>query len=230
MRKLHNLLLAMIFIPFFSIPMLTHADEIKPAKEPKRPSFIYRPDSRQQFRKYTQALGILPVIDTRLSKFYGDNDSFYKDPIPKGLNRLFNLELRSSGLFDEVTSIAELSSINPNISEIQAIGSAIDRNLIMLVHLTKFNLTRLPINYYSKGINPDADFANSVSIAFICQIIDVKTGLILFAEEISRESFDYAEAGSFNMKSLEMITKDALAKSFQDLKLLIQETGIRLNS
>ena len=45
------------------------------------------------------------------------------------------------------------------------------------------------------------DFANSVKLSFICQIIDVDTGLILFAEEISRESIEYAKSGSFENES-----------------------------
>ena len=74
------------------------------------------------------------------------------------------------------------------------------------------------------------DFANSVKLSFICQIIDVDTGLILFAEEISRESIEYAKSRSFEMNQLKKMTIDALKSSFTDLKILIQENGLRLKS
>ena len=102
MRNFYNLFLGTIFIAFFSMPMLIHANEIEPAKKSKRPSFVYKPALVRRAPKYEQKLGILPIIDSRASMFYGEEYDFYKDPIIVGLNRIINLELRYSGLFAEV--------------------------------------------------------------------------------------------------------------------------------
>ena len=228
MRNFYNLFLGTIFIAFFSMPMLIHANEIEPAKKSKRPSFVYKPELVRRTPKYEQKLGILPIIDSRASMFYGEEDDFYKDPIIVGLNRIFNLELRYSGLFAEVASIKDLSSVSPDIREIQSIGASNKTNLILLTYLTDFNFNRTPADMYSTMGGWQVDFANSVKLSFICQIIDVDTGLILFAEEISRESIEYAKSGSFEMNQLQKMTIDALKSSFTDLKILIQENGLRL--
>ena len=212
------------------MPMLIHADEIKPVKESKRPSFMYKPELVRRAPIYEQKLGILPVIDSRISMFYGNEDSFYKDPIITGLNRIINLELRYSGLFAEVASIKNLSSKGPDIQEIQSIGNANKTNLLLLTYLTDFNFNRTPVDIYSTMGRFEVDFANSLKVSFICQIIDVDTGLILFSEEISRDSVEYARSRSFEMNMLQKMTKDVLKESFTDLKILIQENGLRLKS
>ena len=162
--------------------------------------------------------------------FYGNEDSFYKDPIITGLNRIINLELRYSGLFSEVASIKNLSSKGPDIQEIQSIGNANKTNLLLLTYLTDFNFNRTPVDIYSTMGRFEVDFANSLKVSFICQIIDVDTGLILFSEEISRDSVEYAKSRSFEMNMLQKMTKDVLKESFTDLKILIQENGLRLKS
>ena len=230
MRNFYTLFLGTIFIAFFSMPLLIHANEIKPAKESKRPSFMYKPALARLSPKYEQELGILPIIDSRVSLFYGGEDSFYKDPIITGLNRLFNLELKYSGLFAKVKSIKKLSSTNPEIPEMQTIGNANKTNLLLLTYLTGFNFNRTPVDIYPKRGRFEVDFANALKISFVCQVIDVDTGLILFAEEISRESVEYARSGSFKMDVLQKMTKDTLRESFSDLKILIRENGLRLKS
>ncbi len=232
MRNFNNLFLGTIFIAFFSMPMLIHANEIEPAKKSKRPSFMYKPDLVRRSAKYEQKLGILPVIDSRISMFYGEEDDFYKDPIIEGLNRIFNLELRYSGLFSEITSIKKGSSESPDIKEIQSIGKLNDANLLLITHLTEFNFSRTPVDFYAKGLGArkEADFANSIRVSFISQLIDIDTGLILFAEEINRESIEYARSRSFESDLIEKMTKDVLKQSFSDLKVLIQENGLRIKS
>ena len=93
----------LISIFFFSI--CAQSQSFEPASKAKRPSFMYKPELVRRSAKYEQKLGILPVIDSRISMFYGEEDNFYKDPIIEGLNRVFNLELRYSGLFTETASI-----------------------------------------------------------------------------------------------------------------------------
>ncbi len=220
----------LISIFFFSI--CVQSQSIEPASKAKRPSFMYKPDLVRRSAKYEQKLGILPVIDSRISMFYGEEDDFYRDPIIEGLNRIFNLELRYSGLFSEITSIKKGSSESPDIKEIQSIGNLNGANLVLITHLTEFNFSRTPVDIYAKGLGAriEADFANSIRVSFISQLIDIDTGLILFAEEINRESIEYARSRSFESDLIEEMTKDVLKQSFSDLKILIQENGLRIKS
>ena len=220
----------LISIFFFSI--CAQSQSFEPASKAKRPSFMYKPELVRRSAKYEQKIGILPVIDSRISMFYGEEDNFYKDPIIEGLNRVFNLELRYSGLFSEITSIKKGSSESPNIKEIQSIGKLNDANLLLITHLTEFNFSRTPVDFYAKGLGARKEtvFANSIRVSFISQLIDIDTGLILFAEEINRESIESASSRDIDPDLIEKMTKDVLKQSFSDLKLLIQENGLRMKS
>ena len=134
----------LISIFFFSI--CAQSQSFEPASKAKRPSFMYKPVLVRRSAKYEQKLGILPVIDSRISMFYGEEDNFYKDPIIEGLNRVFNLELRYSGLFTETASIKKGSSESPDIKEVQSIGNLNGVNLLLITHLTEFNFSRTPVD------------------------------------------------------------------------------------
>ena len=220
----------LISIFFFSI--CAQSQSFEPASKAKRPSFMYKPELVRRSAKYEEKLGILPVIDSRISLFYGEEDDFYKDPIIEGLNRVFNLELRYSGLFSEITSIKKGSSESPDIKEIQSIGKLNDANLLLITHLTEFNFSRTPVDFYAKGLGARKEtvFANSIRVSFISQLIDIDTGLILFAEEINRESIESASSRGLEPDLIEKMTKDVLKQSFSDLKILIQENGLRMKS
>ncbi len=220
----------LISIFFFSI--CVQSQSFEPASKAKRPSFMYKPELVRRSAKYEEKLGILPVIDSRISMFYGEEDDFYKDPIIEGLNRVFNLELRYSGLFSEITSIKKGSSESPDIKEIQSIGKLNDANLLLITHLTEFNFSRTPVDFYAKGLGARKEtvFANSIRVSFISQLIDIDTGLILFAEEIKRESIESASSRGLEPDLIEKMTKDVLKQSFSDLKILIQENGLRMKS
>ena len=193
---------------------------------------MYKPELARRSAKYEQKLGILPVIVSRISMFYGEEDGFYKDPIIEGLNRIFNLELRYSGLFSEIASIKKGSSESPDIKEVQSIGNLNGVNLLLITHLTEFNFSRTTVDYYLIGLGARSEtvFANSIRVSFISQLIDVETGLILFAEEINRESIESASSRNLESDLIEKMTKDVLKQSFSDLKILIQENGLKIKS
>ena len=220
----------LISIFFFSI--CAQSQSFEPASKAKRPSFMYKPELVRRSAKYEQKIGILPVIDSRISMFYGEEDNFYKDPIIEGLNRVFNLELRYSGLFTETALIKKGSSESPDIKEVQSIGNLNGVNLLLITHLTEFNFSRTPVDFYAKGLGARKEtvFANSIRVSFISQLIDVETGLILFAEEINRESIESASSRDIDPDLIEKMTKDVLKQSFSDLKLLIQENGLTMKS
>ena len=220
----------LISIFFFSI--CAQSQSFEPASKAKRPSFMYKPELVRRSAKYEQKLGILPVIDSRISMFYGEEDDFYKDPIIEGLNRVFNLELRYSGLFTETASIKKGSSESPDIKEVQSIGNLNGVNLLLITHLTEFNFSRTPVDFYAKGLGARKEtvFANSIRVSFISQLIDIDTGLILFAEEINRESIESASSRDLEPDLIEKMTKDVLKQSFSDLKILIQENGLTMKS
>ena len=220
----------LISIFFFSI--CVQSQSFEPASKAKRPSFMYKPELVRRSAKYEQKIGILPVIDSRISMFYGEEDDFYKDPIIEGLNRVFNLELRYSGLFTETASIKKGSSESPDIKEVQSIGNLNGVNLLLITHLTEFNFSRTPVDYYLIGLGARSEtvFINSIRVSFISQLIDVETGLILFAEEINRESIESASSRDLEPDLIEKMTKDVLKQSFSDLKILIQENGLRMKS
>ena len=219
-------------ISIFFFLICVQSQSIEPASKAKRPSFMYKPELVRRSAKYEQKLGILPVIDSRISMFYGEEDDFYKDPIIEGLNRVFNLELRYSGLFTETASIKKGSSESPDIKEVQSIGNLNGVNLLLITHLTEFNFSRTPVDFYAKGLGARKEtvFANSIRVSFISQLIDIDTGLILFAEEINRESIESASSRDLEPDLIEKMTKDVLKQSFSDLKILIQENGLRMKS
>ena len=78
------------------------------------------------------------------------------------------------------------------------------------------------------GARSETVFINSIRVSFISQLIDVETGLILFAEEINRESIESASSRDIDPDLIEKMTKDVLKQSFSDLKLLIQENGLTM--
>ena len=202
--------------------------DIEPADEAKRPSLMYQPTFERRAPKYQENIGILPIVDARTALFYGSYDNFFKDPIIKSLQRLLSIELNYSNLFGGSVSIKENLNSRLSLNDINEFGQKYGVDLILVSHLTSFNFNREPTGEMQGSVRAKADYVNTVRISMIVQVIDVKTGLVLFAEEIARQSSDLAELGKLDTSQLRNITIKALKQTFTDLKTLIERTGATL--
>ena len=221
----------LLVISFFLI-QIEHlfAQEIKPVDEAKRPSIMYQPTFERRTPKYPSKLGILPVIDARTELFYGPYDNFFKDPTIKSLERMLGIELNYSNLFGGTAAIKENLTSKLSMKEISEFGQKYNVDLILLSHLTSFNFNREPTEEMQGTIRAKADYVNKVKISMIVQVIDVNTGLVLFGEEITRESSAFAEFGKLDPSQLRNITVEALKNTFKDMKILIERTGATLRN
>ena len=115
-----------------------------------------------------------------------------------------------------------------SLNDINEFGQKYGVDLILVSHLTSFNFNREPTGELQGSVRAKADYVNTVRISMIVQVIDVKTGLVLFAEEIARQSSDLAELGKLDTSQLRNITIKALKQTFTDIKTLIERTGATL--
>lgn len=230
LNKLIKFTRLLVISYFFIQTDYLYAQEIKPVDKAKRPSIMYQPTLERRAPKYTSKLGILPVIDARTELFYGPYDNFFKDSIIESLERMLSIELNYSNLFGGSVNIKENLNSKLSLNEISEVGQKYNVDLILLSHLTSFNFNREPTGEMQGTLRAKADYVNTVKVSMIVQVIDVDTGLVLFGEEITRESSGLAEYGKLDPGQLRNITVEALKNTFQDMKLLIDRTGATLRN
>ena len=228
LNKILKLTRLLVITFFLAQAEYLFTQDIEPEDEAKRPSIMYQPTFERRAPKYPTNIGILPIIDARTSLFYGSYDNFFKDPIIKSLERLLSIELNYSNLFGGSVSIKENVNSRLSIKDINEFGQKYGVDLIFVSHLTSFNFNREPTGELQGSVRAKADYVNTVRISMIVQVIDVKTGLVLFAEEIARQSSDLAELGKLDTGQLRKLTVDGLKQTFRDMKILIERTGATL--
>jgi hypothetical protein len=200
------------------------AKKIKPPKEKRRPSLSYQPQSTFQDPKYNSKVGVLDFRDKRIMKFHGGTDEFFSDPVLLTLNQILYFEIKASRLFQETVRIPIEPGEVLTRKRLQQIANEYGVNQLAIFDLTRFNLLREKVVKTKKGL----DFQVKVLFGFVGQLIDAQTGTILWAEQINREVSTLNSTGKITGADYSANSIRALKNGFNDMKQLIDATGLRM--
>ncbi|PHS23456.1 MAG: hypothetical protein COA84_11015 [Robiginitomaculum sp.] len=159
------------------------AKKIKAPKKRKRPSLSFRPDVSRQAPKYHGKVGVLQLRDRRGFKFYGGSDEFFAEPTLEALNRALYLGTKSGRAFTQVVQVPVQPGTRITRDELKQIAQQYGLDYILMSDLTTFTLLREKMAAKKKGF----DFAVKVRFGLFGQLIDPKSGAILWAEPVVRE-------------------------------------------
>lgn len=200
------------------------AKKVKPPKENKRPSISYQPKSTFQEPKYNERVGVLDFRDKRVMKFHGGSDQFFADPLLLTLNQALYYEVKASRLFKQAIRIPVKPGTVLTRKKLKEIAKEYNVGLLTVFDLTRFNLLREKVVKSKEGL----DFQVKVLFGFVGQLIDVKTGTILWAEQISREASTLNSNGKVSGADYSANSIRVLKSGFNDMKQLIDGTGLRM--
>lgn len=199
-------------------------EKIKPPKEKNRLSISYRPEAAYNQPKYNVTLGVLPMSDKRVMKFYGGSDTFFIETLPDALGDTLYYELKASNLFRNVRRLSvPAGDINsPEAMAKIAADNGVD--LLMTADLVQFNLLRKKMMNDKKS----PDFQLNVHFSFVGQLIEPRSGVILWAEQIRREHGSLNSSGEVAPYEYTGNAIEALKAGFTDMKQLIMATGLEI--
>ncbi len=159
------------------------AKKIKAPRRKKRPSLSFRPEVSRQAPKYNGKVGVLQFRDRRGFKFYGGSDDFFAEPTVEALNSALFIGTKSGRAFTQVVKVPVQPSVRLSRQELKGIASQYGLDYILLSDLTTFTLLREKMATRKKGY----DFSVKVRFGLFGQLIDPKSGAILWAEPVVRE-------------------------------------------
>ena len=185
--------------------------KFKPVREgiltSKKPSLILKSaNNYSQFgfeSKYnTLKVGVLPIKDSRIIKFYRHKDKFFKQNILCGLQEFFYKELKASGLFKKVEKL----DVNPpsKITDEFLYDIAIQNNVdvVLLIDLNAFNfirgMTKADMQNMSKNhvsMYTTAAMENVINFDATMQLIYLKGGYVLWADNVTESNIEFAPVG-----------------------------------
>ncbi len=160
--------------------------QVKKIKAPKakhRPSLSFKPDTSRRTPKYTGKVGVLALRDRRGFKFYNGSDAFFAEPTLPALNDALYLGLKGGRVFSHIVKIPVAPNDRLTRNELKSLAQKYNVDYILLSDLTIFTLLREKMVTKKKGI----DFTVKVRFGLFSQLIDPKTGAVLWAEPVVRE-------------------------------------------
>lgn len=196
-----------------------------PRKRSARPSLSYRPDSSYGQPKYALRLGVMPLRDQRQARFYGGTDEFFAEPVMDVLQDTAYYELKSSSLFSGVVSLPPEDHSALSRERLAKMARQHGVDLIFVGDLLSFNMLREKMRASKKG----ADFNIKVRFGMFGQLIDARTGAVLWAEQVEREFSDLNTSGKVTGKDYGANATRALKAGFNDIKQFIRATGLEVS-
>jgi hypothetical protein len=196
-----------------------------PKKRSKRPSLSYQPSPNFGQPKYPLRLGVLPLRDQRSGKFYGGTDAFFAEPVMAALDQTAFYEFKSSNLFQSVISIPEKAGTDLSRRRLADLALRHDVDLIFVGDVLVFNMLREKMRASKKG----ADFNIKVRFGMVGQLIDPRTGAVVWAEQVEREFSDLNSSGKVRASDYGGSAARAVKAGFSDIRKLITATGLEIS-
>lgn len=210
------------------VPEAAAASKVKEVKPPKkaknRPDLSYRPTVSRTNFKYAGTVGVLPFTDKRLTSFHGGKDHYFSGTIPEELSDILYLEVKAGRTFEHIKKLNITLGPSPTRQEIEAFAIEHDVDYILQTDLTHFNMLREKVQKRKRGL----DFEVSVRFGFVGQIIDAKTGAILWAEPILREDAILNTDKRVSSQDYGPIAQMVLQSGFDDMKQSIRLLGLEI--
>ncbi len=195
--------------------------KIKVPKESKRPSLSYRPKAGRGSPKYNAKVGILTLRDARVMKFFAGTDEFFKEPAPQALGDMLYFEMKASRLFRSTKRVNITPGTKLEKANLAMLAKSNGVDLIFVSDLQAFNMLRNKIVMDKKGV----DYNVIVRFGLFGQLIDPKSGKVLWAEQVKREFSSLNSSGKIKPYDYSGNAMQAIQAGFNDVKKYIRATG-----
>ncbi len=199
--------------------------KVKPPKAKHRPNLSYRPNVVRYPSKYPGSVGVLALRDKRSMKFYGGEDGYFSEDVLTVLSNSLFLEIKAGRVFERVKQIKGLTSQQLTRKDIKALAEAQNVDYIFIADLTAFNLLREKMRKRKKGL----DFKINIRFGLVGQLIDAKSGAVLWAEQIVREDGSLNTDKRISAEDYGPSAKRAVQNGFDDMKMSIRTLGLEVN-
>ncbi|PHQ68488.1 MAG: hypothetical protein COB92_00745 [Robiginitomaculum sp.] len=211
----------------FLIPDANAGEKVKKVKPPKakrRPNLSYRPNVSRMPPKYTGRVGVLGLRDKRAMLFYGGEDIYFSEPVLNTLSSSLYLEIKASRAFEQVKRIPGKVSNSLTRKDIKSLAAQHHVDYIFIADLTTFNLLREKMNKSKRGL----DFKINVRFGVFGQLIDTKTGAVLWAETIEREDGQLNTDKRVSAEDYGPSAINAIRNGFDDMKNSLRYLGLEV--
>jgi hypothetical protein len=198
--------------------------KVKVPKANKRPSLSYRPNSVRGALKYNARVGILTLRDARVMKFFGGTDEFFAEPAPQAIGDILYFEIKSSRLFKSTKRINWTPGTELSKAKLAQIARQNGVDLVFVADLQAFNMLREKMVMEKKGV----DYKIIVRFGLFGQLIDPKSGKVLWAEQVSREFSGLNSTGKIKPFDYSGNAIQAIQAGFDDVKQYIRTTGLEI--
>lgn len=232
-RNLHNAIVSLFVCAFFLAPVpysplvadAVAGEKVKKVKPPKtkyRPNLSYRPNVSRLTVKYPGRVGVLDIRDKRMMLFYGGEDGYFSEPVLETLSNSLFLELKAGRAFEDIKKIPGAHSVDISRKAIAELATQNDVDYIFMTDLTRFNLVREKMVKRKKGL----DFKIIVRFGIVGQLIDSKSGAVLWAENIEREDGQLNTDKRVSAEDYGPSAINSVQNGFDDMKNSIRDLGV----
>lgn len=194
------------------------AKSVKAPKPNQRPSLSYRPAPTSETVKFAERIGILTVRDQRVMKFYGGSDAFFVEQVRTAINEALFYEFKSGKLFTKVVNIRIDPTKQFTPEELAALAEQHDVDLLFKADIDVFNMLRDKVVKSKEG----GEFQVKVRFGLFGQLIEPKSGSILWADQISHEFSILNTSGVVGPKDYGPSSVRAIQAVLADLKQFIR--------
>lgn len=196
----------------------TRAKKIKAPKANLRPSLSYRPELVSETVKYAERIGILTMRDQRVMRFYAGSDGFFVEPVKTAINEALFYEFKTGQLFTKVVNIRVEPGKQPGPAELAELAEQYNVDLLFMADINVFNMVREKVVKTKVG----GEFQIKVRFTFFGQLIEPKSGSILWADQISSEFSTLNTSGMVSGKDYGPSSVRAIQAVMADLKRFIR--------
>lgn len=194
------------------------AKKVKEPKANKRPSLSYQPQMAAERVKFAERIGILTMRDQRVMKFYGGSDDFFVESVTTAINEALFYEFKSGQLFTKVVNIRVDPGVRLDPAELAALAEKNNVDLLFQADIDVFNMLREKVIKSDQG----GEFQVKVRFAFFGQLIEPKSGSILWADQITHEFSTLNTSGVVGPKDYGPSSVRAIQAVLADLKQFIR--------
>jgi hypothetical protein len=194
------------------------AKKVKAPKANRRPSLSYKPEVVSGNVKYAERIGILTLRDQRVMKFYGGSDAFFVETIASAINEALFYEFKTGQLFTKVVNIRVKPGEQLGPEQLAALAEQYDVDLLFRADIDVFNMLREKVVKTKEG----GEFQIKVRFGFFGQLIEPKSGSILWADRIDHEFSTLNTSGVVAGKDYGPSSVRAIQAVMADLKRFIR--------
>ena len=158
--------------------------------------------------------------------FYGGEDGYFSDPVLTSLSNALYLEIKAGRAFQNTQKITGQFPADMSRKAISDLAANQGVDYLFIADLTRFNLLREKMVKSKKGL----DFKINVRFGMVGQLIDAKSGAVLWAESIEREDGQLNTDKRVSAEDYGPSAINAVQNGFDDMKTSIRDLGILVKS